>query len=526
MAPIPSPILYNPQSFSGVTPGDLAQFNQSVQQGSIPNILGDSILGAQFNTSTWSPAQAGTTAFLQGLFGAGLKQYAKNDAASQLAAIRPLLPQLSMNPSVVAIPSGVDEAAFNALRNTAISNNAVQQAEMNAAIQKLGAQQEAAMEKTAFGRPNIQGLWNRYAQKRGLDPNALTAITPGAAPAATPVVPTVRAPAGAYTSEPYFNAAPVEGSVMEESVPPPIMASTAPAVKFPTEVVQPVTQAPAMPTRSLGTVGGGARQNIKDRLMSDWGDKIATGVFEYGASPSDSAAQATKLQTAELDALNRQTAAMSESLNAGAKVRDLAGKYRVALDKAGNTGFGGQLLQTGAGLASWFNGDQAAKYAGGQQVESLSSEGIALTGRAFKGPMSNKDVQIMLRAYPSLTNDESANAEILARWDYAAALQDQYAKFIYDRQAEGIDPIRADIAWNEISMANPYAIKGPDGKLQPNQAWLNDTLAIPGSVEQILYTDAPLSGLMGGVQPTAQAGGFEIRVDPKTGQKYKVLLGQ
>lgn len=178
-----------------------------------------------------------------------------------------------------------------------------------------------------------------------------------------------------------------------------------------------------------------------------------------------------KVYSAKREELNRQYQRVEEAEKAGADLAAMVSQLRRATAEAGNTGAAGQMrhwLAGAAGLAG--NEGQQKKYAAGQEVESFSNEVVKQMGRAFKGPMSDRDVQIMLRAAPGLGTEEATNQAILDRWEYIAELQRTYAEFMRAAQARGVPVSEAESAWSKLKKENPYVIKqGSDYVINP--AW-------------------------------------------------------
>ena len=112
----------------GLTSADLLGFQQGVQQSDPYGLAGRSIASWQPNTSTWSAGDTGVASFGKAFLSSILQGYAQQNAASQLASVVNVLPQLKSDPYAVATPEGVDSGPFNMLRGVSILKNAEREA--------------------------------------------------------------------------------------------------------------------------------------------------------------------------------------------------------------------------------------------------------------------------------------------------------------------------------------------------------------------------------------------------------------
>ena len=103
---------------------DLLQFNQAVQQGNTYGLAGRSLDAWQPDYSTFSPVASGATSFGKSFLAGLLQNYARQDAAEQIASVANVLPSLKSDPYHTAVPEGVDSGAFNLLRGSAILKKA------------------------------------------------------------------------------------------------------------------------------------------------------------------------------------------------------------------------------------------------------------------------------------------------------------------------------------------------------------------------------------------------------------------
>lgn len=79
------------------------------------------ILGAKFDTSTWTPNQTLGTLSGQAFLGSILNAIGQRSEENQLDKVSQILPQLYANPASVGTPEGVDRTAFAGLKMDALS---------------------------------------------------------------------------------------------------------------------------------------------------------------------------------------------------------------------------------------------------------------------------------------------------------------------------------------------------------------------------------------------------------------------
>lgn len=244
-------------------------------------------------------------------------------------------------------------------------------------------------------------------------------------------------------------------------------------------------QAPNQPARGIE---GAMLDDIKSE---------ANMLMDEGATPSQAYQAARDIYGAKKGELDRQYKRIEEAEKAGQEAKNFVGQLQLALQGAGDTGKFGSLKQGIAGLLGEVGVEgQGAKYAAGQDVETFSNEAVKQFGRAFKGPMSDRDVQIMLRAAPSLTTEEATNQAILDRWNFASELQLAYADFMRGKQAQGVPVSEAESQWTALRNKNPYVMK-IGGKYEINPAWLTGELNLtdePQRSSQSSSIDSPPSG--------------------------------
>jgi hypothetical protein len=109
---------------AGTTGADLANFQRTVSANDPWNMAYGPVATTKLDTSTWTPNQALAGNLGQAALAAILKTLGNRDEANQLYSVAQVLPQLYKDPTSVANPEGVDPAAFNALKFSAIGREA------------------------------------------------------------------------------------------------------------------------------------------------------------------------------------------------------------------------------------------------------------------------------------------------------------------------------------------------------------------------------------------------------------------
>lgn len=104
------------QLLGGGGSNDILGFQRTLAGNDLFSQVGDGLLGAKFNTSTWSPAESLATSAVQAFLGAALRGYGQYNQGKQLEKVAAVLPQLYADPASVSLPEGVDPAAFGQLK--------------------------------------------------------------------------------------------------------------------------------------------------------------------------------------------------------------------------------------------------------------------------------------------------------------------------------------------------------------------------------------------------------------------------
>lgn len=102
---------------------DINNFIKTAGANDVYNQIAGPILGAKFNSSTWTPMQSGLTSAIQTFLGTVLSGLGNQDVTNQLSKVAQVMPTLQAHPEQVGIPDGVDPTAFNALKIAAMNKN-------------------------------------------------------------------------------------------------------------------------------------------------------------------------------------------------------------------------------------------------------------------------------------------------------------------------------------------------------------------------------------------------------------------
>lgn len=147
---------------------DLLNFNNTVQATNPYGIAGQSLQSWQPNMQTWSPTEVGVTSFAKTFLSSLLGNYARQDAADQMAKVVQVLPQMAANPAAMAVPEGVDAAAFNTIKGKMMLGDMM--------TQVLGKRQRVLSANEAAGK--IDGQLEAYGLKPAATPAAPAAVVP------------------------------------------------------------------------------------------------------------------------------------------------------------------------------------------------------------------------------------------------------------------------------------------------------------------------------------------------------------
>lgn len=176
---------------------------------------------------------------------------------------------------------------------------------------------------------------------------------------------------------------------------------------------------------------------------------------------------ARNLTTPEKEQLEKTLQKIAETRTAGQDVGQYADRFEQALADVGYTGKGGGFAQWLSGYGSLGSEEQKKKYSAGQSLENEAANVVRMFGKAFKGPMSDRDVQLMLKAAPSVSNTPEANQAIVQNFRFAQAVQEKYADFMTEAIQGGKSVMEAEADWGAIRRGQPYVV---DGK--PNPFWV------------------------------------------------------
>ena len=152
---------------------DLANFQKTLGQNDYWRMAAAPVLGAKFNTSTWSPGETiGVTAG-QAFLGALLNRIGQKSEAAQLAKVAEVLPELYANPRAISVPEGVDPEAFGGLKLAAISRGESSRSDQLAKIMAdVFATKLEEPKARLKARGEILGKSEAYGMSKTLDPDA------------------------------------------------------------------------------------------------------------------------------------------------------------------------------------------------------------------------------------------------------------------------------------------------------------------------------------------------------------------
>lgn len=261
---------------------------------------------------------------------------------------------------------------------------------------------------------------------------------------------------------------------------------------------------PPMPTIEQA---GGANRGLEGTLMDEL-TRETQRQMSLGVPAPQAAVNARAVFDGKQKELDRQYKRVEESEANADEMLALADQMESALQRAGHTGMGGQIAQTGAGILGMVSGAQAEKYAAGKEVESFKAKAVALSRTKGVGAMSDPEMRMYLQSAPNLNNPAETNLAILDRWRYAASLEKGYAEFMREQRAQGTPVNEAEQAWREIVRANPYLVRDESGQLQPNPDWAN---ALTGA-GQAAQPEATQTAASGPIQVKTLADGSQVRV--------------
>lgn len=161
--------LFGSNSTSG---SDLDIFANDIAGSDYYGMAAAPVLGAKFDTRTWSPGQTAAVTAGQAFLGSLLQNYGKYQQAQQMKAVASVIPELYTNPGAVPVPEGVDEAAFARLEGSIAKQKILQDIKSQQDIKNQERLAEIAgitAEKTAEGK--IRGENKGYGTTGGANPD-------------------------------------------------------------------------------------------------------------------------------------------------------------------------------------------------------------------------------------------------------------------------------------------------------------------------------------------------------------------
>jgi hypothetical protein len=116
--------------FGGLNQGasveDITGFQNTIAANNIYRQIAKPVLGAQFNTSTWTPNQTIAATAAQAFLGSALNALGQRSESNQLESLAAALPSLYANPLSTPVPEGVDPMAFNTVRAQTLARGTAQ----------------------------------------------------------------------------------------------------------------------------------------------------------------------------------------------------------------------------------------------------------------------------------------------------------------------------------------------------------------------------------------------------------------
>ncbi len=152
--------------------GDLGAFRNTIAQNDLWTQAAQPILGARFDTSTWSPGTTLGVSAGQAFLGALLGGLGQRSQAQQLEKVAQVLPALYENPGAVMAPEGVDREAFGILKLGEMAKNeartiALEQDRLKRSLDIM----DAGLKKKAETKGEIEGKQDAYKQAGTEDPD-------------------------------------------------------------------------------------------------------------------------------------------------------------------------------------------------------------------------------------------------------------------------------------------------------------------------------------------------------------------
>jgi hypothetical protein len=156
---------------SGGGVSELATLRNTIAQNDMWRQAAAPILGARFDTSTWSPGTTVGVTAGQAFLGALLNGIGQRSEAAQLEKVAQVLPALYEDPGSVVVPDGVDREAFGILKLGQMAKDeartvAMQQDQMKRALDVL----DAGRTEEAKTTGELKAKGEYYKQSGSEDP--------------------------------------------------------------------------------------------------------------------------------------------------------------------------------------------------------------------------------------------------------------------------------------------------------------------------------------------------------------------
>ena len=196
--------------------------------------------------------------------------------------------------------------------------------------------------------------------------------------------------------------------------------------------------------------------------------KIAQQISGQQIPPAAAMEEAGRLMRSKREQQDRNYKSVEESQQKSGDLLTYADEIDKAVAQAGTTGFYGKPAQTLAGLLSGVSSEQEGKYTGGQNLQKFGVEAIKEFGPAFKGPMSDKDVEIMLSKIPGVDKTTEFNLAYSKKLRAVAAVNQAYSDYMYEMRDSGVPAYEANRRFELFKRKNPLV---ENGDINPD--WLS-----------------------------------------------------
>lgn len=368
-------------------------------------VAGDPSVGVYPKVRSMSPWESLATTFATSLGGGLLKNYGKQQQADQISALTNILPSLIADPTSVAMPEGMDEAAFGSIKNRAIAAEAEadrktkeRQEEKNFDKQKT-LMTLVAVAKTPEGRAAAMSLARDF--------NML--------PDGYEIPPIVQGVPDASSS----------GSLGAEITP---------------------DDAPPAP----GLFAGSGIPSLKDKYDS----YIVHAQTKLGLKGPQAKTYADRLIEGDRKALLGSVDQISEARKKAALLEDLANTAEVGVSGAGETGGAlGGVRDVASKLYAVVSPTETQQRTAQSMLDSIAPD-IVKAGRS-PGAVTDYENRLLIKSGPSSVNTPEANRALISKMRAQARVETEYADFLEAYKAEKGTTQGAQKLWSKYKAAHP-----------------------------------------------------------------------